>query len=378
MTTRYLNIEARQERDTSFVASLKDFSVSDGEILDSDHILSNPCVSLYCFDDEAKRAIFVELPPEIDLTTSPFVYITQYEEAKRLIAVPYDTFCQIAKTLPPVEHLIMTYISGRSGSTLLSHIFNELDSVMSLSEPDVITQFVHLRPEDNNRDAEIRDLMDCTVRMLFKPTPSKKPTIYALKFRMETLRVMDLFQETFPHAKNLYLYRDCIGFVASFYRIFMFHGVPEYHPLSDAIARLNEVFGCDVTPKTSYLEPGAEQISIIQYLTLFWLIGMECYLAQAAREIPILAVRYADLRASREKVLAAIFRHCSLPVERATQPFKAYERDAQVGTNLARENPEEGNKLQLTDDQKQEIARILAQHPIVKQSDYVAPNTLKI
>ena len=78
MTTRYLNIEARQERDTSFVASLKDFSVSDGEILDSDHILSNPCVSLYCFDDEAKRAIFVELPPEIDLTTSPFVYITQY------------------------------------------------------------------------------------------------------------------------------------------------------------------------------------------------------------------------------------------------------------------------------------------------------------
>ena len=375
MTTRYLNIEAKHRRDGTFIADLKDFSVSDGEVLKGEHILNNPDVSLYCFDDEAKRAIFVELPPNIDLTTSSFVFTTQYEEAKRLIAVPYDTFCQIAKTLPPVKHLIMTYISGRSGSTLLSHVFNELDDVMSLSEPDVITQFVHLRSEDKSRDAELRDLMDCTVRVLFKPNPHKKPTTHVLKFRMETLRVMDLFQETFPHAKNLYLYRDCVGFVASFYRALR-SLAPEYTPLSEAINILSRTVNYDLASKMSYFEPDTEQMSIIQYFTLFWLIAMESYLAQVARGIPILAVRYADLLASRERVLAAIFKHCDLPVEHASQPFKAFERDAQAGTPLARENPKEGNKLQLTDEQKQEIARILAQHPVIKQSDFIAPNTL--
>jgi hypothetical protein len=74
MTTRYLNIEAKHRRDGTLLADLKDFSVSDGEMLNSEHILSNPAVSLYCLDDEAKRAIFVELPPNIDLTTVPFIY----------------------------------------------------------------------------------------------------------------------------------------------------------------------------------------------------------------------------------------------------------------------------------------------------------------
>jgi hypothetical protein len=378
MTTRYLNIEAKQRRDGTFIASLEDFSVSDGEVLNSEHILSNPDVSLYCLDDEAKRAIFVELPPNVDLTTVPFIYTTQYEEAKRLIAVPYDTFCKITKTLPSVEHLIMTYISGRSGSTLLSHVFNELDNVMSLSEPDVIPQFVHLRSEDKSRDAELRELMDCTVRVLFKRNLYKEPTTHALKFRMETLRVMDLFQQTFPHAKNLYLYRDCAGFVASFYRIMRAFEAPEYEPLSDVITLLKEISGYDLTSKTSYFEPDTEQLSNIQFLTLFWLIAMESYLAQAAKGIPILAVRYADLKASRERVLTAIFKHCDLPVERAPQPFKAFERDAQAGSALARENPKEGSKLQLTDKQKQEIACILAQHPVIKHSDFIVPNTLKV
>ncbi len=109
MTARYLNIEARERLFGGFIANFKDFTVSDGEAIDSDIILKNQNTSLYCFDDDNKRAIFVELPPHINLTKVPFVYMTQYEEAQRLIAVPYDDFRKIAKTLPPVENLILTY-----------------------------------------------------------------------------------------------------------------------------------------------------------------------------------------------------------------------------------------------------------------------------
>ena len=89
--------------------------------------------------------------------------------------------------------------------------FNELDNVLSLSEPDVGTQFVHLRNADGSRDSELRELLDCTVRFLSKPTATKAPSIYALKLRNEALQVMDLYQSTFPQAKNLFLYRDAIG-----------------------------------------------------------------------------------------------------------------------------------------------------------------------
>jgi hypothetical protein len=53
-------------------------------------------------------------PPE-----GPFVYQAQYDQAERLIAVPYETFTQLARDLPDVRRLILIYATGRSGSTLL-------------------------------------------------------------------------------------------------------------------------------------------------------------------------------------------------------------------------------------------------------------------
>src|SRR5687768_7975825 len=105
MTARYLNIEAHNRQDLGLIASLKDFTVSEGEPIAADIVLKNSNVSLYCFDDAAKEAIFVELPPDVNLVTVPFVYLAQYEQAQRLIAVPYDEFRALAQTLPPVEHL---------------------------------------------------------------------------------------------------------------------------------------------------------------------------------------------------------------------------------------------------------------------------------
>jgi hypothetical protein len=378
MTVRYLNIEAKHRREGGFLADLNDFTVSEGEAADSGIVLANPNLSLYCFDDEAKRAIFVELPGGVNLASVPFVYQTQYEQAQRLLAVPYDDFRQIAKTLPPVEHLIMMYISGRSGSTLLSHVFNELDTVMSLSEPDVITQFVHLRDANHTRDAELCDLLDCTVRILFKPNPFKTPAIYGLKFRMETLRVMDLFQDAFPQAKNLYLYRDCEGFVRSFYR--MFKNVPGMVSmrLSDFLDEFRQKFAYNFSPKVVYLDPDTDEISLVQWLTLLWVTVTEWYLEQTGRGIPSLAVRYADLTANREQVLAAIFEYCDLPVDEVSKTLSAFERDSQAGTWLGRKNPKEGNTLQLTDEQQQAMNRILARHPVIRQSDFIAPNTLRV
>jgi hypothetical protein len=378
MTAHYLTIQDKHRQMTGFHASLTDFSVTLGEEVNADIVRDHPNISLYCLDDAAKQAIFAELPPAIDLATAPFVYQTQYEQAHRLVAMPYDTFQQVAGQLPEVQHLIMIYMTGRCGSTLLSHIFNELDTVLSLSEPDVATQFVTMRSADGSRDGELRDLLDCTVRLLFKPTAFKTPSTCALKLRNEGTQLMDLFQATFPQARNLFLYRDAVGYVQSFYRIFKRSGAPECMPVSAYAGMFHRFTNYDLIPLTTYLDDGTTDMSIPQFLTLWWLAVMEWYLAQQERGIPALAVRYDDLNTHQERVVTEVFTYCGLPAERMQETLGVFARDAQAGTQLARDNPEEGNKLRLSDEQRREVLSILQRHPVVKESDFVVPGTLRV
>jgi len=126
----------------------------------------------------------------------------------------------------------------------------------------------------------------------------------------------------------------------------------------------------------AYLDPGQREISTIQLFTLWWLGVMEHYLAQRERGLPVLAVRYHDLNARPEAVLRAVFAHCGLPPERVPVTLAAFGRDAQAGTQLARERPHEGNPLRLDPAQRREVEAILARHPTVNHSDFAAPGTL--
>src|SRR5215207_9579262 len=204
----------------------------------------------------------------------------------------------------------------------MSHIFNALANVLSLSEPDAAFQFIPLRRADSSRDAELHELLDCTVRMLFKPTAFKSPTRYALKFRNEATQLMDLYQATFPDAKNLYVYRDAIGFVTSFYRLFKVVGLPDFVPVGEFIAESERIMGFDHTHLKAYLDPGTERLSIPQQAALLWVTVIELYLVQHAKGISVLAVRYADLNASREQVIGAILDYCDLPKEQARETLR--------------------------------------------------------
>jgi hypothetical protein len=376
MTGYSLTIEKRERRGAGFLASLEDFTVTESDTINPDIVRTNPNISLYCLDDTTKRAIFVELPPDCDLANAPFVYQTQYEQAQRLIALSYDSFIQIAHDLPKVNHLVMIYMTGRCGSTLLSHVLNELDTVLSLSEPDVATQFVHLRRVYSSDYATLRELLDCTVRVLFKPTASKTPLTMALKLRSEGTQIMDLFQATFPQVKNLFLYRDAIGWVASFYRVFTRGGAPKRIPLDELRWAFHVLYAYDGTQLIGLLEPGTTEVSLVQFLTLWWLATMEWYLAKHAQGYPVIATRYADLNSHREEVLTAVFTYCALPPSKVKETFGVFARDSQAGTFLAREQPDQGNAVRLSEEQHNEIASILRRHPTIQVSDFVAPGTV--
>ena len=65
---------------------------------------------------------------------APFYFVTQYETAQRLIAVPYDTLHQLAAEcqIDPSK-IILVYSTGRCGSTLISRVFDQVPEVASFS-----------------------------------------------------------------------------------------------------------------------------------------------------------------------------------------------------------------------------------------------------
>lgn len=176
--------------------------------------------------------------------------------------VPYDAFMTLGNALPEVQRPLMIYMSGRSGSTLLSHILNDSGAVVSLSEPDVATQFSHFWSEPGgSRDNELRLLAQSAVRFLFKPYPSDNGKAHAIKFRAEGLRSMDLFQSALPEVKNLFSYRDALGWANSFYRILRNYQ-PNYSTVNDWLDMLEIPLKADLSYLVAYLETNQEAISI--------------------------------------------------------------------------------------------------------------------
>ena len=99
--------------------------------------------TLYCLDFENRQAVFVETPPEYNLSRAPFLYQAQYELASRLVQIPFETLHRLAaEVVIDPTRLILIYSVGRCGSTLVSHAFNALEGVESISEPDVFTQML--------------------------------------------------------------------------------------------------------------------------------------------------------------------------------------------------------------------------------------------
>ena len=378
MQAQYLEISARHRQITALHASLTDFSVTPGEAVGADIVCADPALSLYCLDQATQQAIFVELPPDVDLARAPLFYLTQYMTARRLLAMPFDTFRQLGRELPVAERLIMIYMTGRSGSTLLSHLLNEVDSVRSFSEPDAPAHFVHLLRAEGLPEIELRELLDSTVRFLFKPAPFKAAPVLALKLRSEGTQLMELFQASFPQARNLFSYRDAFGFVRSFYRILTRDRIPAPTPVDRLVARFRRFTTYDVTPLIACLDPGTTALSTVQYLTVWWMAAMEWYLAQQVRGIPALAIRYDDLNSRREQVVSAVFQYCGLPNAAVPQAVGVFAQDAHAGTPLARDNPDQGNQLQLSEEQRQEILRILKRHPRIQAPDFVVPGTLEL
>ncbi|HZU14725.1 MAG TPA: sulfotransferase [Chloroflexota bacterium] len=323
-------IEARHKDHVVANASPGDFSVRAAGGADPSTVITDPSVSLYCFDHAAGRALFVRVPQGVDVTAAPFLYMAQYENARQVLSVPYETFHRIAAGLEAPGSLVFIYTTGRAGSTLLSKAFQEMGAATSLSEPDVYSQAVawRLAGEDGH---EIQSLLHSATKILFHRGAAGRSSINVVKFRSYCVQIGDLLTRAFPGAGSLFLYRDLAATIRSYSRLFGHFDARSRQDRRDlgALASMCPLLARELESRDFVAE--------IEVITLMCLSTLHGYARLHEQGVPILPVRYEELRADPTGMLTKIFTYLRLPNDEVERALRAFARDSQAGSPLARE-----------------------------------------
>jgi hypothetical protein len=352
-------------------ANLKDFTLREEGETDPAQLLSAPELTLYCLDLECKRAAFVSTPPEINLEDAPFYHDWQFNHARELFTVEFDTFLGVSAQIPQADTLVLIHNIGRCGSTLLSKAFSPIDSCTSYSEPDSFTQMAFWRTIDDPRDGLWRLLLPARMKFTFRDAHSQRPSRAIIKFHSACLNLLDLFLDCFPDARHLFLYRHCSSWVASLISLVGRHQPIPSRTHEEAMKNWRHYNGRCVDQSTFPFHRLPETITGAQAFAVSWLVYLEL-VTKILQSYPgrLFLVRYDELTTNREACLQKIFTHCGLPQDRLADSLKAFDTDSQAGTTFARVDADAGAKRQLPESDRSQMQAILNLHPYINDSGY--------
>jgi len=188
-------------RNASFrLAALRNFRLREIGQLPVEKILENPNITLYGLDFENSQAVFVETPADVNLSQAPFYFNTQFEKAKRVLTIPFETMIQLAKSVAvDDDRLILIYSVGRCGSTLASQIFAQIPGVTNISEPYVLSQLVIARNTKAANEDDLVALLEAAICLLCKTAAE---TAWVVKGQSFVIELGDWLHKIYPHTKN--------------------------------------------------------------------------------------------------------------------------------------------------------------------------------
>ena len=370
MIATTFEIVDRPNNSPSLVADIrKDFRLGEIGQLPGEIILENPNVSLYGLDFENRWVVFVETPADIDLSQSPFYFNTQFEEAMRVLTIPFKTMIQMAKSVTIDDNrLIYIYSVGRCGSTLASQIFAQIPGVINISEPYALSQMVIARNTRKAREDELVALLEATIRLLCK---TEADTAWVVKGQSFVIELGDWLHNIYPHTKNLFLYRHAETWLESGLRAFS-RGVEE---TDEEQKKRRERMGSLVPAIAQY---DAElPLSHVGMLSLMWLTAMERYVQYNRMGIEMLAIRYASWLSAPHKTAEAMLEYCGCKPTEMTAIYETLNRDSQADSHLSREALQQHNRV-LDEHELEELRLFLEKHDFINEADFEGPNTLKI
>jgi len=372
MATTFEIVESLRERPFQ-LTDISDFRLRESDQIPAEKILESPHITLYGLDFENSRAVFVETPPDVNLSHAPFYFITQYEKANRVLTITFETMIRLARSISVDDtRLVFIQSVGRSGSTLASQIFAQIPGVLNISEPDALTLLTVARNSGSYNEDDLVTLLKATICLLCK---TDTETAWVIKGRSYIIGLVDWLYQIFPLARNLFLYRHAETWLRSSLSSFGDSG-----ELTNEERRAKEI---ERRALFGSLVPSVAQFDANQYLshagalTLVWLSIMERYVRYDGMGIEMLAIRFASWRSDPRKTAEAMLRYCGCKPADMTAVYETLNRDSQEGTGLSQESIDQRGRA-ITKLDLEELNWHLKNHPFIHEADFEVANTLKV
>ena len=373
VATTFEIVDRPHERPFPLADVRRNFRLRETGQLPAEKILENPNITLYSLDFENRQAVFVETPADVNLSQAPFYFVTQYEKAKRILTIPFETMLQLAQSVPVDDNrLVFIYSVGRCGSTLASQIFAQIPGVINISEPDALTLLVVARNAKAHNEDDLVTLLKATICLLCKTAAE---TAWVIKGRSFDIELGDWLHEIYPQTKNLFLYRHAESWLQSGLRAYG-RGIEETdEERRSGEKQRREVLG-PLVPSIAQYDP-KQSLPHAGSLALMWLSAMERYVQYCRMGIEMLAIRYASWRSAPRKTAEAMLDYCRCRPVDMTAIYETLNRDSQADTHLSREALEQHNRV-ITERDLEELNWHLQHHAFIHEADFEVANTLKI
>ncbi|MGI9326307.1 MAG: sulfotransferase, partial [Pseudomonadales bacterium] len=286
-----------------------------------------------------------------------------FEHAKKLVVLSFDEIKGILPILPDPSPLIVIANPARSGSTLLQHMLNQVNGVVSLGEPNPALYVRYFRDivERTCTHSEAEEMLSWSIRLLTAPWAGQT---VVLKLRASEMPLLSLLHELRPDAKTIMIYRDAFAVGASWKNQ----------------ASNWETWGSDFELEevsSTFLSTKQTQETIRRWMNLssldrvpqviaslsLWMTSMESYLLALEDGMSALTVRYDDLINQPDTALKKLFSYLELDHKEINSALAVMSEDSQLGTVMARKNGLK-NQSSLNDDEMRWINEALALHPM--------------
>jgi hypothetical protein len=377
----------RDPRSVAHVAHVdSDFRLEPAGETSLDSVRHGENVSLYALDLAHRGVAFVETEPGARILSAPFLHQAQRNHAQRVIRVPFDAFHALADdTPPPSAPPIVVHSTGRCGSTLLTAMLGSIPGVASVAEPDVLTSVERAVAADLMPHDDAVRIVRSTCRLAthgLAPATSRP----VIKPRSEVVWMARVLDEAIPDAPTLFMYRDARRVIESYLRV-----LGRSIKWTDRLAHVRGLDGVmqrrharrvarrgPRMQRFAYVLNGCDPLDVEKRgrwgkFLIQWLAKVHHYVDLREDRPDAAALRYEDLVAEPEAVMAAVLAHCRLPQESLAQALLPLTGDSQAGTQFHREARDAWHLSELDE---HEMARTFRECTSLTGPDAILPGTL--
>ncbi len=337
-SAQYVKVIWRAKTMIYSMTTAEDFLYKHVKYVHPDYISRNKNVTL--LDIEKDYALFSVTDVDVNINNTeqfPFVFVSQYLEARHLIILPIKSFHRLADELgDPKVPVAVAYMTARCGSTLVTQMLNKVPGTRALAENWATCRLTSLRHKGIITPEESRRLLKSGIRLHCKISPGESVERVFLKFTTYNGPLSKELHSMFPQIALIFNTRHPTPSVKSYWQV--------WEAMSSTLDfKLGLHWKANAIDFKSFL-PFDDQnpdilaanntwfpaVGIDAYGVIFYAGSLACYMR--CKEIYDYILYYENLAENPEREMKEVFRLMKIPQEHLQRAISGMKKDSQNKT----------------------------------------------